>query len=358
MRRAHTASASASSRPSTHRLGARCHRERLRAALELPRRTTCCISAARGRDALNPPTATAPRQGRRKKLNQSFSGQRLFPAHTFKISVRRRQTVVELMGPVVEAASCTRTGEPHREGLQGLERQPPICLLQWESMFPSPPSQKSTRSRAGRDREGQGCPRWAASWYRAPAWRKTCPFCSTLHGGSLECFQAKGKIIERQKQTRKFKPGTSKWCRWLGKKTGQGECLNPNKPQFPLELSHGNIFLGSLINRKRKPVLRTCSDQVSGKRSAPAPRTELSQPAPRARRSQTGVQHRPRTQRSRFRKHKLRENSSSRNTPSLSQPRQLWQEQAPFKGHSPPGAGRSQEGTFVSVILRHGCVNR
>lgn len=33
---------------------------------------------------------------------------------------------------------------------------------------------------------------------------------------------------------------------------------------FPLELSHGKVFLGSLFRRTCKPVLRTCSDKTSG----------------------------------------------------------------------------------------------
>lgn len=65
--RAHSAPAFASSRPSTHRLGARCDYERVRAAPELPRRTTCCISFARGRDALDSPTA--PQRGRKTYRN-------------------------------------------------------------------------------------------------------------------------------------------------------------------------------------------------------------------------------------------------------------------------------------------------
>lgn len=124
-----------------------------------------------------------------------------------------------------ELASCMSTGEPPREGLRGSERQPPICLLQWKTIFSIPPFPKKHTlqaeelARAGRER---AAPTGLASWCVLPAWRKICHFCSTLHGGSLEFFQAKGKIIERQKQTRKFNPGTSRWCRWLGKNRAGG----------------------------------------------------------------------------------------------------------------------------------------
>lgn len=116
--RAQSAPAFASSRPSTHRLGARCDYERVRAAPELPRRTTCCISFARGRDALDSPTA--PQRGRKTYRN-------LFPGNICSHHIHSKEVFncsglwsgsLVLRLKQSELASCTRTGNPPQEGLQ------------------------------------------------------------------------------------------------------------------------------------------------------------------------------------------------------------------------------------------------
>lgn len=43
---------------------------------------------------------------------------------------------------------------------------------------------------------GKVAPAGLAFWYLLPAWRKICHLDSTLHGGPLVYFQAKGKITE------------------------------------------------------------------------------------------------------------------------------------------------------------------
>lgn len=109
--------------------------------------------------------------------------------------------MVELIGPVAEIVRAgflyehrLSLGETVGLGETTVNLSPPM-----EDHFPYPSFPKKHTlqaeelARAGRER---AAPAGLTSWCMLPAWRKICHFCSTLHGGSLEIFQAKGKITE------------------------------------------------------------------------------------------------------------------------------------------------------------------
>lgn len=167
MLRTYTASASTSSRPSTHCLSTHCSYEWFRAALELPRRTTCCISAAGGRDTPDSPAVAAPQQGREKQTNEkSYSGQHLYSVHTLKISIKLPWAPVELTDSVVEAVRASFLCEDmqnSRGGIAGLgdaatNLSPPTKGHFLHHSFPK--KAHATGRRAGQKREGKGCPCW------------------------------------------------------------------------------------------------------------------------------------------------------------------------------------------------------
>lgn len=146
--------------------------------------------------------------------------------------------MVELIGPAVETVRASFLYEHRRAsrgGIAGLGEATTNLSPPLEDHFPHPSFPKKHTlqaeelARAGRERAAPAGP---SSWCMLPAWRKICHFCSTLHGGSLEFFQAKGKIIERQKQTWKFNPGTSQWCCWLGKEQGRRNVRIQTNPSF------------------------------------------------------------------------------------------------------------------------------